>query len=143
MTMTMKRLNTLEDLDAALARAATHPILIFKHSPTCGISAQADEEITTLLADPGWLTEVYVVFVQDGRLVSNEIVKRLNLRHASPQILLVQDGVVRWHASHFRVTGQAIRAALQPGAAPTPGSGPTPETGRRSLWRWLGARLPD
>lgn len=142
MTMTMKRLNTLEDLDAALARAATHPILIFKHSPTCGISAQADEEITTLLADPGWLTEVYVVFVQEGRLVSNEIARRLNVRHASPQVLLVQAGVVLWQTSHFRVTGQSIRAARQRAAAPMPESAPTLETGHRSWWRWLGGRLP-
>ena len=137
----LRRLLTLEDLDAALG--SSHPVLIFKHSATCGISAQAHEEILALLADPAWLTEVYVVFVPEGRLVSNEISTRLDLRHASPQILLVRDGVVRWHASHFRVTGQAIRAALQRGTAPTPESGPTPETGHQSLRRWLGAWLPD
>lgn len=140
--MTLRHLTNLKDLDAALARAASQPILIFKHSATCGISAQAHEEIVTLLADPAWLTEVYVVFVPEGRLVSNEISTRFDLRHASPQILVVGDGVVRWHASHFRVTGQAIRAALQRGAAPTPASGPTPGTAHPSLWRRLGGWLP-
>lgn len=142
MTMTMPRLTNLDELDAALARTAAEPILIFKHSPTCGISAQAHEEIVTLLADAGWRTEVYMVIVQEGRLVSNEIAKRLNLRHASPQILLVRDGVVRWHASHFRVTARAIRDALQRGSAPTPEVAPTPDASRRSARRWLTAWLP-
>lgn len=139
--MKLRQLNTLEDLDSALA--SIHPILIFKHSATCGISAQAHEEIAALLADPTWPTDVYVVSVQQSRVVSNEIVNRLSLRHASPQIILVWDGIVRWQASHFRVTGPAIRAALQRGAAPTPESAPTPETGHRSMRRWLDAWLPD
>ena len=112
MTQTRQRLTELDDLDAALARASTRPILIFKHSPTCGASAQAYEEIELLLEDPAWPTDVYVVSVLTSRVVSNEIAKRLNLRHESPQVLLVQDGVVRWHASHFRVTAEAIRAGL-------------------------------
>ncbi|MEO8682155.1 MAG: bacillithiol system redox-active protein YtxJ [Vicinamibacterales bacterium] len=138
----MHELTNLGDLEAALARASTHPVLFFKHSSTCGISAQAHEEILALLADSAWPTEVCVVFVPEGRLVSNEIAKRLNVRHASPQVLLVQSGVVLWHASHFRVTAQAIRAALQRGAAPTPASAPTLEAGHRSFWRWLGAWRP-
>jgi hypothetical protein len=44
---------SLDDLDAALVRASTNPILIFKDSPTCGISAQAHDEILTLLEDVG------------------------------------------------------------------------------------------
>jgi len=118
--MTMHRLTNLDELDAALARSAAGPILIFKHSPTCGISAQAHEEVGALLTDSGWRTEVCLVVVQEGRHVSNEIATRLNLRHASPQVLLVQDGVVQWHASHFRVTGQAIRAALERAQVPRP-----------------------
>lgn len=111
--MTMRHLTDLDELNAALTRTANGPVFIFKHSPTCGISAQAHEEITALLADAGWRTEVCLVVVQQDRPVSNEIARRLNLRHASPQILLVQDGVVQWHASHFRVTAKAIRAALE------------------------------
>lgn len=140
--MTMRPLTNLEDLDAALARAATEPALIFKHSATCGISAQAHEEVATLLADPAWRTEVYLVFVQE-RLVSNEIATRLHLRHASPQILLVQDGVVRWHASHFRVTAEAIRAALGRDSAAALAPAPTREAGHGPLRRWLSAWLPD
>lgn len=114
--MTLQTLTNLDDLDAALTRASTHPILIFKHSATCGVSAQAHEELLTLVDDPAWVTEIFLVPVQSSRDVSSEIARRFGLRHESPQILLVQAGVVRWHASHFRVTALEVRAAVQ-GAA--------------------------
>ncbi|MGE0862943.1 MAG: bacillithiol system redox-active protein YtxJ [Vicinamibacterales bacterium] len=118
--MTLHRLTDLDQLDAAFARSAAAPVLIFKHSPTCGISAQAHEEVASLAAETGLRAEVCLVIVQEDRRVSNEIARRLNHRHASPQVLLVQGGVLQWHASHFRVTGQAIRAALGRTQPPRP-----------------------
>ncbi|MBA2356448.1 MAG: bacillithiol system redox-active protein YtxJ [Acidobacteria bacterium] len=138
--MTLRTLTNLDDLDAALARASTHPILIFKHSATCGVSAQAHEEIATLVGDAAWLIDVYVVSVQMGRGVSNEIARRLGLRHASPQVLLVQDGVVRWHASHFHVTAQEIRAAVQGDASGASAPTTSDRSWRHVLGAWVSAR---
>ena len=114
---TLRRLTNLDELDAALASSG--PILIFKHSPTCGISAQAHEEVAALLAGPRVVAAAYCVHVREGRAVSNAIATRLNIRHQSPQIILVEGGVVRWHASHFRLTAGAIRTAIE-GIVATP-----------------------
>ena len=108
---TLQRLTNLDELDAALASSG--PILIFKHSPTCGISVQAHEEVAALLAGPPLAATAYCVLVREGRAVSNAIATRLNIRHQSPQIILVERGVTRWHASHFRVTAAAIRTAVE------------------------------
>lgn len=126
-----------DDFDAALTQAATRPLVIFKHSTTCGISMQAYEEVDRFLEGTPSTADVYLVDVHASRAVSNEIAARLHIRHASPQVLLIRDGTVRWHASHFRVTAEAMRAALQPVAlAPA-----EPDTGRMSLRRvsdgWL------
>ncbi len=113
----MHALRSLADLDEAVRRSQDHPILIFKHSATCGTSAMAFEEVEDLKAlEPA--VEVFVVSVQAGRMVSNEIAKRFALRHESPQALLLHRGAVAWHASHFRVTRDGIAAALA--AIPTP-----------------------
>lgn len=106
-------LNTLQDLDAALARSMTTPVLLFKHSTTCGLSAMAAEEVADLLTGAAIDADVYVVDVRGGRQVSNAIAERLKIRHESPQVLLVQDGVVRWHRSHASVTAASIARALQ------------------------------
>jgi bacillithiol system protein YtxJ len=107
----MRALETITDLDDAVRRSHDHPIVIFKHSSTCGTSAMAMEEVRDLIElEPA--AEVFVVTVQFGRDVSREIEKRFILRHESPQALIVRDGIVRWHGSHFRVTRDRIAAAL-------------------------------
>ena len=101
----------MADLDAAVHRSQAHPIVIFKHSATCGTSAFAFEEVEELLErEPG--TEVFIVSVQSGAAISREIEHRFALRHQSPQALIVRNGAVVWHASHYRVTQEAMASAL-------------------------------
>ena len=102
----------LEQIDAAVARSAVEPILIFKHSRTCGTSAQAHEEVSALLA--GALeAPVYLVDVHSSRQVSNAVAQRFGIRHESPQVLLLAGGRVHWNASHYHVNEQEILRALQ------------------------------
>jgi bacillithiol system protein YtxJ len=112
----MQPLTNLGELDTALARAASRPIVIFKHSHTCGTSAQAYEEIADVLSR-GLGAETFLVDVRAHRSLSQAIAARFNVRHESPQVLLIQAGAVRWHTSHFRVTADAIAAALQQAGA--------------------------
>lgn len=102
---------TLDALDDVLASAATAPVLIYKHSLTCGTSAVALEQLTQLAAS-AIAAPIHLVPVQKARAVSNAIAERLALRHESPQLILIDRGVVRWHASHFGVTAGKARAAL-------------------------------
>lgn len=107
----MQVLETAADLDAAIVSSQEHPIVIFKHSATCGTSAMAHEEMQAFVAGAPW-ADVFVVSVQAGRALSNEISRRFDVRHESPQALVIKNGAVAWKASHFRVTGSAIAAAL-------------------------------
>ena len=99
-----------------MAGSALRPILIFKHSITCGSSEVAREEVEELsesIEREGWPVDLFVVRVQAARAVSNEIETRMRVRHESPQILLISNGQVVWRASHFRVTATAMAAALR------------------------------
>lgn len=113
----IQTLSTTDELERALASSAQQPVVIFKHSPTCGISAQAFELITEWLAAATLTAEVFVLPVQAGRLVSGEIAQRFGIRHESPQVLVINQGRVVWHGSHFRATADGIRAALNQIAA--------------------------
>jgi len=106
-------LESLEQLEAAIARSAETPVLLFKHSTTCGLSAMAATEVADLLNGAAIDADIFVVDVRGQRPVSNAIAERLKVRHESPQVLLVQNGVVRWHRSHASVTAAAIASALQ------------------------------
>ena len=109
----MRPLTSLDSLATALASADTQPILLFKHSETCGLSLQANEEMEALVSDPAWEMPVHLVSVQKSRPVSNAIADRLGVRHASPQLLLVHGGQVAWHTSHLAITVAAIHAAVE------------------------------
>jgi bacillithiol system protein YtxJ len=108
----MRVLRSVNDLDEAVRRSYEQPVVLFKHSATCGTSVMAHEEIEAVVAAVPW-AEVFVVPVFAGRAISNAIEERFGIRHESPQALILKDGAVAWHASHFRVTRDAVAAALQ------------------------------
>lgn len=109
-TPDFKRLTTEAELDHAVAASRQRPIVLFKHSTTCGVSAAAYEQMLDA-AGPG-VREWYLIDVRTDWQVSNAIVKRFGVRHESPQVLVVGRERVRWHASHHRVTASAIRSAV-------------------------------
>lgn len=93
---------------------AAEPLMVFKHSATCSISIAVKREMDAfIVANPHIPTRVVVV--QDERPLSDALAVVLQVRHESPQALLVQQGRVLWHASHRRITtdalGQAVHAA--------------------------------
>jgi bacillithiol system protein YtxJ len=113
----LTHLNHVDELDRLLSESDTRPLLLFKHSFTCGISAEAlDELIDHLNADvvaAGMTDPRYaIVTVQTHRDVSNAVAARLGVRHETPQALLIRNRRVVWAASHFRVTAEAMKKAL-------------------------------
>jgi len=114
----MQALVTLGDLDAAVQRSHERPIVIFKHSATCGASNMALEEIKDFVAG-GPAADVFMASVQSASRVTAEIAARFRVRHESPQALLVNRGVLAWHGSHFRVSCDRLTAALAALTPPT------------------------
>ncbi len=94
-------------LDQFVASPNGSSAILFKHSNTCGVSARAYREMS-LLSHP-----VGLVTVQQARAVSNEIEKRWQVAHETPQVLIVRDGKIVWEASHFQIKAVAVEAALK------------------------------
>ena len=111
----MKKLNTLPDtaaLDAAIAESRVRPVVIFKHSRTCGISCEAYDALHEHLSEGAPDASYNVITVQSHRAVSDEAEVRLGVRHQTPQVILLRDGVPVWNASHFRITAEALKRVL-------------------------------
>ena len=109
----LKALRHLTDLDRLLEESAHRPVLLFKHSYSCGTSAEALDELIEHLDDDKLDAEYAIVTVQSHRELSNAISARLKVRHETPQALLIYDGRVIWSASHFRVTANAMQSAIK------------------------------
>ena len=94
-------------LDALLARSHEGPVLLFKHSNTCPISARAYRQMQEV-ASP-----VSIVVVQKSRDISREVESRTGVQHETPQALVLRNGQAVWTASHFEITADAVERALR------------------------------
>ena len=104
-------LTTPEQFDALVAASSPAVVVIYKHSPTCGTSAQAYDELESLLDDAP--VDIHLVDVLASRALSQGIAAHTRVRHESPQVLVLRNGIVVWHASHWRVTAAALRSVFE------------------------------
>jgi bacillithiol system protein YtxJ len=110
--MKLKPLPDTAALDAAIAESRERPVLIFKHSRTCGISCEAFDELHAHITEAPVEVSYKVITVQSHRGVSDAAEARLGVRHATPQVILLRGGVPVWNASHFRITAEALKRVL-------------------------------
>ena len=94
-------------LDNLLANSKQKPIIVFKHSNSCPISAAAYREMQKLDDD------VVMVEVQSAREVSKELADITGIRHESPQVIVFKNGKAVWNASHFEVNAREVAKALE------------------------------
>lgn len=95
----MRNIQTVDDLDTALA---SERALIYKHSSRCELSASAKREVAAF-AENFPDAAVYVIDVIADRPLSDALESRLELRHESPQAILIEGGHLASHASHRAV----------------------------------------
>ena len=110
----------IDELDRALVESRQRPLLLFKHSYSCGVSAEALDELLVHLAEKRGEARYAMVTVQTHREVSNAIATKLGVRHETPQALLVRDGRVVWSRVAFpRQRGGAGESARASACAAT------------------------
>lgn len=122
----LRSLEHVDELHGLIDESQSRPVLLFKHSYTCGVSLEALDELVAHLNDRGpkgleresaprhdCPPQYAMVTVQTHRAVSNAIAQKLGVRHETPQALLVKNGRVVWSASHFRVTAAAVENAIR------------------------------
>jgi len=100
-------INSTEELDALFQKSYEKPVVLFKHSTTCPISAGVYQEISNADAN------INLVVVQHARNVSTAIAEKTGIRHESPQAIILKDGKPVYHASHYDVTAADVEKMLQ------------------------------
>jgi bacillithiol system protein YtxJ len=101
------KIDNRETLDQLITESKVKPIVIFKHSNACGISASAYREMEKLEG------QVNLLEVQSARDVSRELADLTGIRHETPQVIVLKDGKAVWNASHFDVKAGAVAKALE------------------------------
>lgn len=89
------------------------PLVVFKHSTTCPISAEAARQFRAwaeALGQGG--PRLYQIEVREQAVVSRRIAADTGIAHRSPQVLYLRGGRVVWHASHQAIVVEALRRAI-------------------------------
>jgi bacillithiol system protein YtxJ len=97
-------------------------IAIFKSSRACWSSVIAEHELEWFAMDHPAVTLVRID-VRSQPELSAEVTWRYAVPHATPQVILLQAGTVRWVGSGSAVTTEGLEAAVRrvPPIYPDPG----------------------
>ena len=104
-------LDSEEVLEHALTHSEEEPVVLFKHSVMCGVSRAARARLSKMDApeDP----PVFEVVVQSARALSQRIAAHFEIRHESPQAIVVYRRQPVYDASHGRIRPEEIRKVVQ------------------------------
>ena len=107
--MSQTQLHSTEELAQFVAGDGKR--LLFKHSTICPISSAAYDEFQAYLQEQELPSAV--ILVREDRPVSNAVEERFGIKHESPQIFLLENGQVKWHTSHWKITKDSIAEAVR------------------------------
>lgn len=105
--MNWQSLSTTEE---AINLSQKHPIILFKHSTRCPVSATVkstfEDDWENKLEDH---TSVFYIDVIGKRNLSNEIAQILEVEHQSPQLLIIYKKKCIFHSSHFSINYSDVK----------------------------------
>jgi bacillithiol system protein YtxJ len=84
--------------------------VLYKHSPICPTSGVAYQEMLAFRRRTQ--VPVYLVDVVKHRPLSRALAERIGVTHASPQAIVLQEGVAAWHGSHYDIQAEALERVV-------------------------------
>lgn len=87
--------------------------LIYKHSNACMTCIFTKKRVEELMNNDEKLDSFQFIEVRMSRDLSNFVSDQSGIKHESPQVVLLQDGEVKWHASQSAIEVDAILGAMK------------------------------
>lgn len=90
-------------LSEILEKSNESPVIIFKYSSECGSSPRLSIEFQKAIDEKIIIHPVYIVVIQNHRTLSNKIEELFQIKHESPQIIILSKGKVTYTAHHRNI----------------------------------------
>lgn len=98
----------VEELMNISNKPRNNGVLLFKHSPRCGVSLSAWKQLNNDWVYNTDEVAVYLINVIESRDISNKVSTLFEVQHESPQILLINNAQCVGNASHWEVSIETI-----------------------------------
>jgi bacillithiol system protein YtxJ len=89
------------------------PVVIFKHSTRCGISAHAKFRLESEWSFTQEDLNFYYLDLITYRQVSNQVAETFQVTHQSPQIILLRGGKAIFDTSHHNISVGVLKKAME------------------------------
>jgi bacillithiol system protein YtxJ len=96
----MQPISTLQDWEKVLQRSEEGPVVVYKHSTTCGGCLRSLSEMNEGVAYKEIKEPIYMLTVQEARELSDRIAEDLMIEHESPQAIIVVNRRASYHTDH-------------------------------------------
>ena len=103
-----KQLVSETELQQCIQLSNENPQVIFKHSTRCIISKMALQQFEEQLDSIPANVNLLFLDLLNHRDVSNAIAAQLNVRHESPQVIVVKNGKAIFHESHHSISATEL-----------------------------------
>ncbi|MEO9872447.1 bacillithiol system redox-active protein YtxJ [Ekhidna sp.] len=103
------QLSDASQLDKVDEDSKERPIVIFKHSTRCSISAMSLSRFERSYNEDAPF-ETYYLDLIAYRNISDEITDRYEVRHESPQVLLISNGKSIFNTSHMGISFDELKS---------------------------------
>lgn len=111
-TINWQPVESVEDLERMLNSSGEKPVLLFKHSTRCSISAMALHSLeNNWELEEADVTPAFIDLIR-FRDVSNKTEELTGVLHQSPQAIVIKNGTVVYQASHNGIKASQIKKAL-------------------------------
>ncbi len=104
-------IESLEEVARAFGQSESKIVIIYKHSPVCGLSDMAIRQMAIFAEDLPENAALYYIDVIESRAASRKIAEITGIRHESPQVLFIQNRQCIWSASHRAIQADALKIA--------------------------------
>lgn len=99
---------TPENIDTLIKKSHEKPLVIFKHSGRCNISAMALNRFEDFVKELDSKCFVFMIDVVNNRPASLHAAEKLGVTHQSPQVLVVDKGRAVFYESHGSINGRDV-----------------------------------
>lgn len=104
-----QQLQSIDQLDIIVKESQTKPVAIFKHSTRCGVSRGVLKSFERSYDLPNDGLKLYFLDLLANRDISNEIATRFKVHHESPQMIVLKNGEVVYHDSHYSIDPSVLK----------------------------------
>lgn len=104
---------SMEQFNQIIQTTHEKPVLLFKHSTRCSISAMVLNSFESKWSTGNELCGLYFVDLLQHRDISNEIAAVTGITHQSPQVIVLKGSEIVYDDSHSGIDPRRIESILR------------------------------